>query len=62
MTQDQFFKRYTKATFADYEAYLQIAINGEGYKSSIALVAQKLDSLSDQELWDMIVTGRKVSA
>ena len=30
MTQDQFFKRYTKATFADYEAYLHIAINGEG--------------------------------
>ena len=56
MTQDQFFKRFTKATFADYKAYLHIAINGEEYKSSIALVAQKLDSLSDQDLWNLITT------
>jgi hypothetical protein len=56
MTQDQFFKRFVKATFADYKAYLHIAINGEEYKSSIALVAQKLDSLSDQDLWNLITT------
>lgn len=56
MTQDQFFKRFVQATFADYKAYLHIAINGEEYKSSIALVAQKLDSLSDQDLWNLITT------
>lgn len=61
MTQDQFFKRFVKATFADYKAYLHTAINGEEYKSSIALVAQKLDSLSDQELWSMIMGDRKAT-
>ena len=57
MTQGQFFKLFTKATFSDYEAYLHIAISGEDYKSSIALIAQKLDFLIDQELWSTIISS-----
>lgn len=40
MTQDQFFLRFGKATFADYKVYLHLAVNNESHNTSIASEAR----------------------
>ena len=62
MTQDQFFLRFGKATFADYTVYLHLAVNNESHNTSIASEAKRLDSLCDQDLWRLISDFRRLSA
>ena len=61
MTQDQFFNRFSTATFADYRAYLNAAIDGGESGASIASSVRKLDGLGDQELWSLISEMRECS-
>lgn len=62
MTQDQFFLRFGKATFADYKVYLHLAVNNESHNTSIASEAKRLDSLCDKDLWRLISDARRLSA
>jgi len=62
MTQDQFFRRFARATFTDYKAYLNMALGHDGTTKSVADLTKELDTLSDLELWELVSNHREQSA
>jgi len=62
MTQDQFFRRFTRATFTDYKAYLNMALSHDGATKSVADLTKELDTLNDLQLWELVSNHREQSA
>jgi len=62
MIQDQFFRRFARATFTDYKAYLNMALGHDVATKSVVDLTKELDTLNDLALWELVSNHREQSA